>query len=1056
MQNINWNLFHRKYGVRLPAQLMTPLTHDLSALVLPLKSLYHHATFDGVLIGPNPDEYVFNGQTKPISIHNLDTLLESKGASRKSVANIPQLNKELINKNRRLRLMRDLENTHRDPATLVVYNYNYLSRIYRYTRAVFTEYHKWYDTFGTLLRSAADIAQRTQYNQFLLCEVPTILPSIAQLNAASGDLSQQLLKVIHEPAGFLLLELWKWLGDDRSNSLFAYIPANKLNFINLLYHENGKWCVLNLGYLDSWRQKKDQKAQAGDADFNVIESSEQYSPEALQKRLLRFMMRMMELRTMTANTTEQLDAEIDVGSYPLDQPAAPDGEPAVVAPLKTLEELDQVDDETGPLETDEERIVRISEEDRQLDEELAQLNDIAMRKTLDDDKDGIVSVKEMMLAPEPTLEEGILAACDKLDASGMITVREYKRFETLGNTYKKAPNPYGNGQTVEEFINVTAEMIHLSPKKLPDSDTIVDKSILNDTLGEFDRKYVKEILPRHVTAMVMNLQRAGIVVQEHTVEKKGSLTGEYEDHTIRLVPVTGAPSTLKFKIPVIDENGVMRANAVNYRLKKLRVDQPIRKLSPEKVALTSYYGKLFITRGRKRAYDYGAWLRSKIMSKALDETDKDITHIIPTNTFDSNLKAPRNYTSISMGYREITARGYTFFFDQRVIAERVDVRYLKKQQSLGNLIVAINEHNEPLVMDALGGVYFEIDNKLTLFGSLEQFLGIDIADAPVEFAEVSIFGKEVPVGILLGYYLGFSNLLRTLGVEPKRFEAGKRVPLGDGEWALVFSDETLVFNRDDRVASMVLGGFKDYHKSIRMFSVHSFDKAGVYLNILEANKLSVRYLREIDLLNQLFIDPITKLLLEKIKEPQTFQGLLLRAVELLLLDYHKHELDFTEQHLRGYERIAGGIYTDLVQSVRQHNAQLGKANKKLELNPYSVWKRVSEDPAKEQMSELNPLKQLRELEAVTFSGEGGRSKQSMVKSTRMYHPNDMGVISESTVDSGDVAINTFMSSAPKLNSLLGTADPFDFEKDGPGALLSTSANCAPGSDRDDQLGHLEP
>jgi hypothetical protein len=255
---------------------------------------------------------------------------------------------------------------------------------------------------------------------------------------------------------------------------------------------------------------------------------------------------------------------------------------------------------------------------------------------------------------------------------------------------------------------------------------------------------------------------------------------------------------------------------------------------------------------------------------------------------------------------------------------------------------------------------------------------------------------------------------------------------------------------------MVLGGFKDYHKSIRMFSVHSFDKAGVYLNILEANKLSVRYLREIDLLNQLFIDPITKLLLEKIKEPQTFQGLLLRAVELLLLDYHKHELDFTEQHLRGYERIAGGIYTDLVQSVRQHNAQLGKANKKLELNPYSVWKRVSEDPAKEQMSELNPLKQLRELEAVTFSGEGGRSKQSMVKSTRMYHPNDMGVISESTVDSGDVAINTFMSSAPKLNSLLGTADPFDFEKDGPGALLSTSANCAPGSDRDDQLGHLEP
>jgi hypothetical protein len=185
------------------------------------------------------------------------------------------------------------------------------------------------------------------------------------------------------------------------------------------------------------------------------------------------------------------------------------------------------------------------------------------------------------------------------------------------------------------------------------------------------------------------------------------------------------------------------------------------------------------------------------------------------------------------------------------------------------------------------------------------------------------------------------------------------------------------------------------------------------------------------------------------KEPTTFNGLLVRACEMLLDDKHPEELDTKFMRIKGYERVPGAVYRQLVGAIRQHNAQLGKASKQIVLNPYAVWKYVTEDPTKVQICEQNPIQALKESEAVTFSGAGGRSSRSMVKHTRAYHRNSMGTISESTVDASDVGINIFTSANPQFSSLRGISREFDFEKQGATSLLSTSAMLAPGSDRDD-------
>jgi hypothetical protein len=476
---------------------------------------------------------------------------------------------------------------------------------------------------------------------------------------------------------------------------------------------------------------------------------------------------------------------------------------------------------------------------------------------------------------------------------------------------------------------------------------------------------------------------------------------------------------------------------------------PIRKTAPAKVSLTSYYGKAFINRGKRKTDDYGYWLQCQVIAKGLDPLERSITELVADNVFDPTAAVPRCFSAIAVVAKSLVARGYQLNFSLAEKQQLYPPEAIAALEKNGSVLLGKNALGGFLVLDTAGTVYTVQDKELVPFGSLESFLNIDLQLAPVESAGVVVFGKEIPIGVVLGYNLGFDKLLRLLKVQPRRVAAGARLNLQSHEYVLTFSDESLVFSRDDRFASMVLGGFTTYHRTIKLFSVHSFDKRGVYLNVLEANNLGTRYIRELDLMYRMFVDPITRDLLVEMKEPTTFQGLLLRACEMLLDDNTPMELDPAFMRIKGYERMSGAVYTELIQSLRAHNGRLGKSNAPIEMNPYAVWKRISEDPSKAQVSEINPIKELKELEAVTFGGTGGRSSRSMVKLTRAYHPNDMGTISESTVDSSDVGINIFMSPDPQFTSLRGISKRYDFDKGGATSLLSTSALLSVGSDRDD-------
>ena len=219
------------------------------------------------------------------------------------------------------------------------------------------------------------------------------------------------------------------------------------------------------------------------------------------------------------------------------------------------------------------------------------------------------------------------------------------------------------------------------------------------------------------------------------------------------------------------------------------------------------------------------------------------------------------------------------------------------------------------------------------------------------------------------------------------------------------------------MASLILSGLSKCDTSDTAITL--LDRKEIYFNLLESIKIPGRYVKEIDLYNNMFVDPITERILIEMNEPTDFTGLLIRSVELLLTRYHADEVDMTGQRIAGYERMAGEVYKAIVNSLREHNRHGIKANYPIELNPEAVWMSILKDTSKQTVENLNPIQDLKQQEVTTFSGNGGRGKKSMVKRTRIHHKTSIGVISEATVDSSDAGVTTYMSANPKFKSLYG-------------------------------------
>lgn len=1054
-----FNVFYKRFGLRIPAQLMTPMVSNIDKFDFPKNSIYHFVAFDNIQYGPQTDDYLFRNLTKQILMDHVIDLSDNRGAPKKVSAQLLPYIREFHVKNRRFRYIKDVAAAVRDENTLIVINYGFVLKAYRYMRSMYADYYKWWNIQKTLWNNVAITAAEGERHHFIFANLPKILPSVSLLKIYSGEFDQTVIRYMPDQESLFILEIWKWLNNEsREFSVLNALNKEDFHKVNIVYQDSGKWLMFNLGVINDWILFKDIER---DTPQKI-----KIEPQNIQRQFLRMLMSFMSYRTVSEETNLPSETTIeDVSTPDKDNNSLEPVEVQInqspnilVEPINETKNTITADIDAIDEDVHEETKKEISERLlKTMDEDLAELekihaNMIIKEETKNSDikiktfTDKIIDIQN--IEKETTPEENVLKYCDSLAEDGLITAAEYKSLMKSSEIYKTIPSPFKPGKTLVESAVIVPEELSVESKHINDIPTITDKTMLKSSLIDFTEKYVTEVLPKDVASMVINVQKAGIILSNYEVEKIEDVMGDYEIHTMRVRPLQGTASNLVFKLPVVNSDGVFKSNGIQYSMRMQRVDLPIRKTAPDTVTLTSYYGKSFIKRSSKKVNDYSAWLKNKVMVKGLDSLDHDITNLATGDFFDNTFEAPRLYCILSQGFRSLTCGRYHFIFDHQLREKQVKPEILKRLEKDSMRVIGYTDDNTYLVIDKYDAIYETNGTNLDLRGTFESISKIDTLMAPVDCSEIKVFGKTISVGLILAYQMGLTKLVEFLKVSPRRVLAGQRLNLENNEYPIAFSDETWIFSKDDKVATMILAGLNEYTRPLKNYNVSTFDNPNVYYNILESSGISGRYLKEVDLMDDLFIDPITKELLIEMKEPTTFKGLLVRGSELLVTENHPDLMDMQTMRIRGYERLSGAVYAELVNSIREQRSKSTKNKSPIELHPYSVWKRIATDPSITTFSEINPIADIKQKEAVTFSGVGGRGSRSMTKSARMFHNNDMGVISEATKDSSDVAINTYTSADPQFKSLRGTTKPYVIGQTGPTALLSTSALLAVGSDKD--------
>lgn len=661
---------------------------------------------------------------------------------------------------------------------------------------------------------------------------------------------------------------------------------------------------------------------------------------------------------------------------------------------------------------------------------------------------------EVVTAPEMETAKIDTTVIDSLikeqGEAGMLSAAEQRGLRKLANRVNEIPDPITGTKTFAASATIEPTDLQLVPTPVStDAISIHDKSMLNSSIATFDKQYIEKVYHADIAGMILSLQNAGVVVKDVKVKEKRDAVTDAKIYSLQVQPIGGKQSTFTFTVPNINKDGVFLANDVKYRLEKQRGDMPITKIKPFMVGLTSYYGKAFVIRNQNASTNYGRWIRGKILKSSIDMEDTTIVSVNHGKSVFKDKHLPRAYTAIGVEISAFKTPTHHFFFNHNKLdafftPEELNNRMLKRDN-----LVPVGRHGKSLLgMDDEGVVYAITKDGIQAEGTVPSIVNSAWGEGPIEYTEVSVFSKSIPLILAFCYRFGFDKTLKILGLDYTAIPSGSRSPMAASAkiYRLKMKDQDLLIDIRDPKKALLVGGFDAVRRMMRSYTSASLNKKTIYTTILSGSNITVHHLRELDLMFDMFIDPITFDLLKEMGEPTRMDKLLLRANELLVDDWVPA---IEPARFKGYERIPGMIYNQMVEAVRATRVRGNNPDREVTMKPQAVWLDILSDQSIALVEDSNPIHNLKEKEAVTVVGQGGRSAQTMMKESRGFTTGDIGIISEATPDSGKVGIRTFLSADPNLKNLRGVTEPYDPAVDGPTAVLSTSALLAPAVNHED-------
>lgn len=1095
--------FYKATGVRLGRQLRSPKLNLIREFAFPKGSYFHYTqqdtNRDDIQLGIEEDNIFLANLDKSARIcvfHNTD--YDPSLDIRKDRWVKQNIQKPLLVKNyhrEHPNFVKGFIDTGKANivTNLCVKNHVLVGADYSYVKTVLSDYTRNRNYWKSVFLDIGRTVLRDNRQHFVAIPLPSIIPSRSQLNKWETESKTVHARLFAAEERFLFAEFYAWLKGD-TDSVFPLEPK-VMERLNIIFHYKSVYYVVNLHELYKYiipEVGKTEPDQVFDQDtirkffllgaVNAVmdrgvagtmvdtdegEAIEQNDDDEQQDELDDD----TEDNSVDTNDDDVTRSPLEINEAGLFESKRTNLMNSGNGQIKTIEELLKIGGDRGFIEdkkksrkelrNDDAKIFNTEETQAQSDEEaLELLEEVNGAVEVEVEKTEILKAVgyNKYEAEDLDLSSHVIKRVDKLALNGRHSSGELNRLKRIASKWEDISDPYGSGKKAPEIIDIKpTDIIVDRQKKLVDVKVggVLDESMMYSSLDDINKKYTSEVLHRHMLSSAVNLQRADVCVTDYKLTRVENAFDGFEVHSFKLVPLEGEESTIKVKIPIVDEDGSFMASGVKSRMRTQRIDLPIRKISNYQVALTSYVSKFFVNRSEKAAYSQERWMEKQLIGLSNERPDVLINF---ADVFKPDLVAPLKFTMLSRIVSKIEIGNHQFNFD----AEKMNSIYGKdlvdemNQANKVQVIVGKNKVQNKILVMAKDGTIFEASTEkkgdIVELGSIESILGFSIEKAPLDMIEVQGYG-DLPIVFILSYFLGFGNLLKTIDAKFERHPKGTRLrKLEDYEYTIRFSDEYLIFDRRDYRTQLIVAGWKQIAETIKHYSVYQFDSKEVFGSVLLDLKKSARILKTLDVIRDLWIDPITRDILRSMNEPTDFVELLFSAVNKLVSDHHDVTRDERGFRQRGYERFAGFAYAEMVAAVIQHNAKPSKNNAKIEINPQAVWMKILQDKTTSPVEDSNPIHALKEQEVLVYRGTGGRDGRTLNSEARKYHPNSIGIISDATVDNGDAGSVMYTTANPNYVNLLGMTEviPEKDRKDIPATqLLSTSSLLAPAIEFDD-------
>ena len=1065
MTMLPYERFYRRHGVRHLQQLPSPPISIYSELSLPRNSVFHWFGYEhSERVGLDQNDQIAKGVDRFIFAENIEHYDQEDivGNPRNLPLITTTMTRQYFIENRKVKRLKMPLGDLKDDRSLVVYNYGLLNDRYLYTGTVTKELDRWLNYHRTVYRTIGRLAKTSDRQHFVEIDVPVVIPPLTALLAAEDGLDMALLRRLTTADDWQVSEFFNLITTGYKSYIFKDI-ANEpavLDKINIIFKSGNEYTILNLGRLFSFTKEL---------------TDEDGGPRLrLAKRYLKAMMYLRQ------NMTLGTDGSMNIAQGEIRKPLA-DELNSIVNERDSSDGYEEDEDEgymvkrvNAPLteQIEEEDIPEVKEKfdpfnptkEKDTKKKTLKELDVAVLEddTSDDATDAMIDreLKELETLESEIAELGSYIVYeppstnpkDNIDKRtktfvdvGLMSPAEAARVKRTADKVDSLPNPRGGAGTLKQVTTITPEELIVDEGVelvSPNVIGVTDKSMLHSTLNKFDKEYIDNTMDKDVALMTLSIQKAGIMVLDYKVERVKDIVNDYEIHKIKVQPVGGKESTISFKLPKVTSEGTFTVGGTTNRMRKQRSSLPIFKVAPDEVSLTSYYSKLFVTRTPRKQFNYTMWIGNEIVAASIDTDNTKIVDVKLNNVFNPDVTVPSAYSGIAMRASSMVVDGIPFYFNVDEIEKNLGVPYKP-----GDTRIAIGKGKKGLIYLDNDGVAWQGDKPA---GMIEDLFGLDILKRPIEFVELKLFSKAVPIVLVMAYQVGLGNLIKTLGASVKRLAPRQHYKLEWYEYVIPFMDEKLILDRRERLPTLILSGLRRFGNTLKTHSVYEFDKHNVYNTMMDSIKVPLRYLKEIPLMFEMWVDHITEEILIEMHEPTDLFGLFVRSCELLLDDKHPEPNDMSHMRDRGYERLSGMVYSELVTSLRKYNNKPVNKNTTFEMHPEAVWYTVLQDESVIISEQSNPIHTCKEQEIVVFRGSGGRSALSMTTKDRRFHQNSLGVTSEATIDNGDVGTVVYTSFNPNYKNVRGMTDRVNLDQEvKPSELVSTSMLLSPAAENED-------